>query len=84
MSRYDYETSKRLLANGENISFDALLMALMRKADSYNIDKLQQGWPHVWEELEARYEAPGGLIPGDSGYEELQEQLRQVGEPPWR
>ena len=63
MSLYDYETSKRLTAL--DAPFYALVMALMRQADSLNAMKLRMAWPEVWEELQARYNAPGGVIEGE-------------------
>lgn len=62
--RYDYEESKRIAA--QDYSFHGMLMALMRKADSTNIELLKAAFPDVWAELDARYNAPGGLLPGES------------------
>lgn len=63
MSLYDYELSRRLLA--DDPSFDALIFAAMRKADSTNIEKLREGWPELADEMDARYHAPGGRLPED-------------------
>ena len=60
MSRYDYEISKDI-----DYPFYALIMAAMRKADSFNIVRLKTVYPKVWEELQARYDAPGGILPGE-------------------
>jgi hypothetical protein len=49
--------------------FYSLIMAAMRQADTDNVRKLQQEWPNVWAELEARYHAPGGLLDGEVGEE---------------
>ena len=62
MSRYDYESSKRV---DPEISFYGLIMAAMRQADSDNIKMLKSCWPLIWEELEARYWASGGLLEGE-------------------
>jgi hypothetical protein len=40
-------------------------MAAMRKADSDNLELLKAAFPAVWEELQQRYNAPGGMIEGD-------------------
>ena len=40
--------------------------ALMRQADTDNCEKLKLAWPHVWEELEGRYHAPGGRLEGEA------------------
>jgi hypothetical protein len=43
-------------------SFQALIMAAMRKADDTNLQKLQEAFPEDWKELKARYSAPGGCL----------------------
>lgn len=65
MSFYDYEASKEIAA--KDYPFAALIMAAMRKADGHNIAKLLSVYPDIWEELEARYNAPGGRILGERG-----------------
>jgi hypothetical protein len=65
--RYAYEESKRLAAEGD---FYPLLMAAMRCADSENAAQLRLAFPDVWAELQARYNAPGGVIEGDPDFEE--------------
>lgn len=37
-------------------------MAAMRQADTTNAWKLRTEFPEVWSELQARYNAPGGLL----------------------
>lgn len=64
MSLYEYQESKEL--KHKDVSFNALIMAAMRRADTSNIEKLKRCWPDVWTELEARYYAPGGLLPGEA------------------
>lgn len=59
MSLHQYEISKRIAAS--DYPFYSLIMAAMRQADSENLAKLQAAWPEVWDELEERYNAPGGL-----------------------
>ena len=63
MSRFSYIQS-RLIAS-EDPSFDALIMAAMRKADSYNATRLRAAFPTVWIELQARHDAPGGYLLGE-------------------
>jgi len=65
MSRHEYEESRRIY--GEDPPFYALIMAAMRGADDVNEEKLRKAFPEVWAELKARYNAPGGLLPGESG-----------------
>lgn len=63
MSRHEYEESKRINQNGH--SFYGLLMAAMRNADTSNLEKLRAAFPEVATELQARYDAPGGVLPSD-------------------
>jgi hypothetical protein len=67
IGRHAYEESKRLAAEGD---FYSLLMAAMRCADTGNTERLREAFPEVWDELNARYQAPGGVIEGDSDFEE--------------
>ena len=67
MSLYDYEASRRI--HGDSPPFYALIMAAMRGADSSNTVRLRAAFPDVWDELSARYNAPGGVLPGDPGHE---------------
>jgi hypothetical protein len=61
MSRFDYEASKVIAQN--DFPFHALVMAAMRQADTENRTRLMAAFPQVWDELEQRYNAPGGLLP---------------------
>lgn len=63
MSLYDYRESSELSKNDPG--FYSLIMAAMRKADSRNIELLKSAWPETWQELYARYHAPGGLLETD-------------------
>ena len=66
MSRYDYEKSREIAT--QDPPFAALIMAAMRKADSRNAEILRAAYPGMWEELRARYDAPGGILPGEEEY----------------
>ena len=68
MSKYDYDLSKQI--SESDPPFYALIMAAMRKADTYNRVRLASAYPHVWEELQARYNAPGGLLPAERAHTE--------------
>jgi hypothetical protein len=70
MSLYDYNYSQQISL--DDPPFYGLIMAAMRKADSDNIEKLRRAWPWVWQELEQRYHAPGGVIKSD-GVDDLQD-----------
>ena len=63
MSLYEYDVSREI--DAKDYPFYSLLMAAMRKADSDNTVKLQANWPDIWDELQARYNAPGGTLEGD-------------------
>ena len=63
MSLYEYRESQAL--ERQDASFYGLIMGAMRRADDANIVKLRTCWPEVWAELRQRYDAPGGLLPGE-------------------
>lgn len=65
MSLYDYNASKEI--ERSDPPFYALVMAAMRKASTTNGERLAFAFPDVWDELQARYNAPGGLLPDDGG-----------------
>lgn len=69
MSLFDYRESRELAATDP--SFAALIMAAYRKADTYNEVKIRAAWPEIVGELQARYDAKGGLLAGETAPEEL-------------
>lgn len=63
MSLFDYAESKRM---GESDPpFAAWIMGAYRKADTDNAALLRAAFPEIVEELQQRYDAPGGLLPGE-------------------
>lgn len=67
MSLRDYEISREIDGQADwGEDFYALVMVLMRNADTSNAAKLRNAWPEVWDEYEQRYSAPGGLLVGES------------------
>lgn len=54
--------------NKHNYPFYTLIMSAMRKADSINIELLKEAFPDIYEELDARYNAPGGRIGDEVDY----------------
>lgn len=64
MSMNDYKTSQRITA--EDPSFYGIIMAAMRKADTGNAWTLRKAFPEIWDELQARYDAPSGLLAGET------------------
>lgn len=63
MSLHEYLVSREL--HDHDHPFYALVMAAMRKADDVNLDKLSRAFPDVHEELQRRYDAPGGRLPDE-------------------
>jgi hypothetical protein len=63
MSLYDYKMSQQIAA--QDFPFYALIMAAMRQADTNNAEALRIIFPAVWRELQKRYNAPGGFLPGE-------------------
>ena len=78
MSIHSYHYSIKLGLNDP--PFESLIMAALRKADSTNSAKLAAAFPHIFDELKARYHAPLGVIPEDGAIDmaALQDQVRQL------
>lgn len=64
MSYRDYVIGRELVKSDP--PFYALIQAAARRADTSNMARLQLVFPGVVEELRARYNAPGGLLPGET------------------
>ena len=69
MSLYDYRMGQEI--QGLGYPFYALIQAAMRQADTDNLVLLQEAWPRQWEDLQMRYNAPGGILEGDDPSETL-------------
>ena len=76
MSLYDYEIGRG--SSMQDIPFHALIQAAMRKADSNNAALLRDAFPDTWDELQARYNAPGGLLAGETSLDELARRRRAL------
>lgn len=63
MSLYDYDYGRIL--EKDNVPFYALIQAAMRRADSTNLELLKGCWPEIWDELQKRYNSPGGILRGE-------------------
>lgn len=63
MSLFDYRES--IAITRDDPSFSALIMAAMRKADTRHLEALKAAFPDIWAEIEARYAAPAGRLPGE-------------------
>lgn len=64
MSLHAYMQSQELA--GQDTAFYALIMAAMRRADTVNQALLRAAFPDTWEELAARYHAPGGRLESET------------------
>ena len=76
MSHHSYEQSKKVYVGhtlDEPPAFSALIMAAARKADSMNFARLLTAFPDIVTELQRRYDAPGGLLPGEGGHRPVPE-----------
>ena len=60
MSIHDYKEGRELEAR--DTPFYALIQAAMRRADTFNLAKLQEAFSEVWTELVERYNSPGGYL----------------------
>jgi hypothetical protein len=65
MSLHGYRVALELHAHDK--PFYALIMAAMLKADTQNTAKLRHAFPDTWEELQERYNSPGGLTAAEGG-----------------
>lgn len=63
MSLYDYRAAQEIVK--ADPPFYALIMAAMRKADTWNMAKLRTAFPDTYAEVEARYNAPGAVLAED-------------------
>lgn len=63
MSYFDYKASQVIAQ--KDFPFYGLIMAAMRQADTENAALLLSAFPEIWEELQARYNAPGGVLHGE-------------------
>ena len=63
MSLYDYEKSKEI--SKDDPPFATLIMSAIRKADTINSMRLKAVFPEIYDELQERYDSPGGLLNGE-------------------
>ena len=63
LNLFDYKESRLIAA--QDYAFYALLAATMRQADTNNLAALTLAFPQVAADLAARYDAPGGRLPGE-------------------
>lgn len=63
----DYELGKLILIESrlDSDDFYGVIQCAMRLADTDNLEKLKTEFPAEWEDLQARYNAPGGKLETD-------------------
>lgn len=71
MSLDDYYSG--LAINSRSFTFNGIVQAAMRKADTDNLQKLKDAWPEIYTELQARHNAPGGMLPDEIEPEEAKD-----------
>lgn len=57
-----YDASRDVYSYARQAGFYGMLMAALRGADSENYERIRAVFPDVVAELEARYNAPGGVL----------------------
>lgn len=65
MSLYDYEKSKEILKGDP--TFASLIMAVAKKSNVWQFEKLNTAFPKLIDEYSRRRHSPGGLLDGDEG-----------------
>ena len=80
LSLHEYKTALRL--HRDDTPFYALIMAATMGADSLNLERLRSAFPGHVEETQRRWQAAGGILPGEHGYEEIQRKRAEIGMPP--
>ncbi len=68
MSVYQYEQARDIQRKFDP-SVTTLIMAMIAKADEFNLAKIESLWPDVVAEYRNRYWSGGGLLPGEPGYD---------------
>lgn len=63
MSLHEYHAAQKLTR--DDTPFHALIMAAMLRADSHNTTVLRVAFPDQWDEVNARYHSPGGILEED-------------------
>jgi hypothetical protein len=63
MSLHEYQESQEI--DSKQYGFYSLIMAAMRQADDDNLIQLLTAFPETYNELKARYNAPGGKLEDD-------------------
>ena len=76
MNWMSYHLAVRLAR--QDTDFYALIMAAMMRADSDNAARLRQAFPSLWYETQERYDAPGGLLEGETMTEGMSSWLAKL------
>ena len=65
MSYSDFTIGRQIFGDYDSDDFYGVIQGAMRIADDMNLEKLRNAFPGVLEELQSRYNAPGGKLPSD-------------------
>jgi PHP family Zn ribbon phosphoesterase len=60
----ELDQSIRRTTKGDPPFYGVVMLAMLR-ADTFNVAHLRRAWPSVWDELQARYNAPAALLDTD-------------------
>ena len=66
MSYYEYEIGRKVYMM--ELPFNGIIQAAMRRAadeSDENLERLKGCFPEVWDDLQKRYNAPGGKLEND-------------------
>lgn len=63
---YDVAHSQKLVEEFKGLSFESWIMAMLRKSDTENTEIILRQWPEIHAEMKARYNAPGGILRGET------------------
>ena len=80
MSLHEYKIALQL--HRDDPPFYALIMAAVMAADTGNVERLRSAFPGHVEEAQRRWQAAGGILPGEAGYDEMQRRREAIGMPP--
>jgi hypothetical protein len=80
MTLHEYQAGREIVLVAQRWPYYALIQAAMRLGDIHNQTKLRLVFPEVWAELQARYNASDGHLPGDELTGEADLQPALVGE----
>lgn len=63
---HDIFAGTKAVTENPEFTFRSWIMALCRNADTENTLVIQRCWPDIWTEMYTRYNAPGGILRGET------------------